>query len=372
MTVNTTVDNLQTGVNTTVDNLQTTINTTMDNLQKLSSTTITQAESFVTENRDLLKSAGLVAAAVMIGGVGGYWLAKGAFVAQGAAAAKGGATAAPVFMTQGAATGAATLQNTATLLNSSIAGGTALVDKIAALFQTISANAAPLTVGVVGGGAAGVGATRYQVRQVKDALAEQTAQTVAAEAERSQLADALTAAKANLAELQSKLAASPIVQPAVQMAQDQLEAIKGIGRVFAQKLNAAGIYTFADLAAQTPERLREIIGTARAGSMVQPADWIQQARQRLQPDAPATTAPLAATSTPAATTPSAIQLDRLEAISGITPAIAARLNEVGILTYADLAGQSAARIQEALGADNQQPESAIAAWLVAARKLVTQ
>jgi len=361
MTVNATVNNLQTTVNATVDNLQTSINATMDNLQKLSNTTVTQAESFVTENRDLLKNAGVVAVAVIVGGVGGYWLAKGAFVAQGVAAAKGSATAAPAFVTQGAVTGVATLQNAATMFNSSLAGGTALVDKIAALFQTISANAAPLTVGVVGGGAAGVGATRYQVRQVKDALAEQTAQTETVAAERNQLADALTAAKANLNELQAKLAA----QPAVQTVQDQLEAIKGIGRVFAQKLNAAGIYTFADLAAQTPDRLREIIGTARAGSMVQPADWIQQARQRLKPDAPATT-------TPATPAPSAIQLDRLEDISGITPAIAARLNGAGILTYADLASQSAVRIQEALGADNQPPESAIAAWLVAARALATQ
>lgn len=337
-------------VNTTVDNLQTTVNTTVDNLQKLGSTTLTQVEGFVAENRDLLKSAGVVTAAVVVGGVGGYLLAKGAFVAHGVAAVKGGVT-----------TGAATLQNSATLLNSSIAGGTALVDKISALLHTISANAAPLTVGVVGGGAAGVGATRYQVRQAQDALAAQTAQTAAVAAERSQLADALAAAKANLVELQSKL----VAQPAVQTVQDQLEAIKGIGRVFAQKLNTAGIYTFADLAAQTPERLREIIGTARAGSMVQPADWIEQARQRLPSDASviAASAPLV---------PSAIQLDRLEAISGITPAIAARLNQVGILTYADLAGQSAARIQDALGADNQQPESAIAAWLVAARTLATQ
>jgi predicted flap endonuclease-1-like 5' DNA nuclease len=365
MTVNTTVDNLQTTVNTTMDNFQATVNTTMDNLQKLGSTTVSQVESLVTGNPNLLKSASLVTAAVLVGGVGGYLLAKGAFVAHGVAngvvAAKGGATAAPVFMTQGATAGTATLQNTATLLNSSLAGGTALVDKIAALFQTISTNATPLTVGVVGGGAAGVGATRYQVRQAQDALAAQSAQTAAVEAERSQLADALSAAKANLSELQTKLAA----QPAVQTVQDQLEAIKGIGRVFAQKLNAAGIYTFADLAAQTPDRLRAIIGTARAGSMVQPADWIQQARQRIQPDAPATTA----VATPV---PSAIQLDRLEAISGITPAIAARLNQTGILTYADLAGQSATRIQEALGADNQQPESVIAAWLVAARALATQ
>lgn len=342
-------------VNTTMNNLQTTINTTMDNLQKMGGITVTQVESFVTENQDLLKSAGAVTAAVVVGGIGGYLLAKGAFVAQGVAVAKGGAT------------GAATLQNAATLLNNSITGGTALVDKIAAFWNMATANAAPLTVGVVSGGAAGVGATHYQVRQAQDALAKQTAQTAAVAAERSQLADALTAAKANLVELQTKLAAQPIVQPAVQTVQDQLEAIKGIGRVFAQKLNAAGIYTFADLATQTPERLREIIGNARSSSLVHPADWIEQARQRLQPDASVTTTPA-----PATPTPSAIQLDRLEAISGITPVIAARLNEAGILTYADLAGQSATRIQEILGADNSQPESAFASWLMMARTLATQ
>lgn len=339
-----------------------TVRATTNNLQKLE-TAFAQAESYVTEHRDLLQTAGVVTAAVVVGGVGGYLLAKGAFVVHGVAAAKGGAAAAPMLVAQGVNTGAATLQNTATVLNNSIAGGTLLVDKLVALFHTISTNAAPLTVGVVGGGAAGVSATRYQVRKAQEDLAQQTAQTAAVEAERSQLADALATAKANLDKLQTELAA----QPAVQAVQDQLEAIKGIGRVFAQKLNAAGIYTFADLAAQTPDRLREIIGTARAGSMVQPADWIQQARQRLQPAAPVTT-----TTAPATPAPSAIQLDRLEAISGITPAIAARLNSAGILTYADLTGQSATRIQEILGVDNPQPESAIAAWLVAARALATQ
>lgn len=331
------------------------VNATVSNLQNLGNTTVAQVENFVTENRDLLKSAGVVTAAVVVGGVGGYLLAKGAVVAHGATS------------------GAATLQNGAALFNSSLAGGATLVDKLAALWHTISTNAAPLTVGAVGGGAAGVGATRYQVRQVKDALVEQTVQTETVAAERNQLADALSAAKANLSELQAKLAAQPAVQPAVQAVQDQLEAIKGIGRVFAQKLNAAGIYTFADLAAQTPDRLREIIGTARAGSMVQPADWIQQARQRVQPTAPAPMpAQTALTTTPATPVPNSIHLDRLEAISGLTPAIAARLNEAGILTYADLAGQSAPRIQEILGAEHQQAESTIAAWLVAARTLATQ
>lgn len=42
--------------------------------------------------------------------------------------------------------------------------------------------------------------------------------------------------------------------------QDDLEVIKGIGPVIAKKLNDVGICSFADLAALTPERLRELVG----------------------------------------------------------------------------------------------------------------
>lgn len=254
---------------TTSEAVQDTFNKSVENLQKLSATVL-QAESFLAERRTMLQTAGLVTAAVVVGGFGGYLLAKSALVIPGIAVAKGGIAAAPAVATQAATGGSA-----ATLVNNSITGGTLLAGKIAALFHSISANAAPLTAGAIGGGAAGVGATRYQVRQVKATLAEQIAQTVAAEAERSQLFQALSAAKANLDELQAKLATPPVAQPV----SDPLDTIKGIGRVFAQKLNAAGIHTFADLAAQTPESLHGIIGTTRAGNMFQPAEWIAQAQQ---------------------------------------------------------------------------------------------
>ena len=58
---------------------------------------------------------------------------------------------------------------------------------------------------------------------------------------------------------------------------DDLEPIKGIGKVFEQRLYNAGIRTYARLAAATPEELASICG----GNMpVKPdfASWIEQAR----------------------------------------------------------------------------------------------
>lgn len=258
----------------------------ISSLQQLRSDTVAQVETFATEHRELLQTAGLVTAAVIIGGTGGYLLAKGASVAKGVAVARGvvtakGASAAivPGLVAPHATTGAAALPSSTTLLNHSIAGGSALMAKLNALLNNLSANAVPVTAGAVSGGAAGVGATRYQVRQVKGELAAQKAQTVNAQAARTYLENALATARTNLNELQTKLAAQPVA-PVVP---DRLEEIKGIGRVFAQKLNAAGINTFADLAAQTPEHLRAIIGANRASSTIQPAEWIQQAQQLVQP-----------------------------------------------------------------------------------------
>ena len=60
-------------------------------------------------------------------------------------------------------------------------------------------------------------------------------------------------------------------------APDDLEPIKGIGKVFEQRLYDAGIRTYARLAAATPEELASICG----GNMpVKPdfASWIEQAR----------------------------------------------------------------------------------------------
>jgi predicted flap endonuclease-1-like 5' DNA nuclease len=53
-------------------------------------------------------------------------------------------------------------------------------------------------------------------------------------------------------------APSEMTPPAVHP--DDLIVIKGIGPVISRKLNEAGIFTFRELAAITPERLREIVG----------------------------------------------------------------------------------------------------------------
>ncbi|MEZ4657327.1 MAG: DUF4332 domain-containing protein [Caldilineaceae bacterium] len=80
----------------------------------------------------------------------------------------------------------------------------------------------------------------------------------------------LNAARQEIAELRRQLgsqAAATDETPAPALAVgtvDALARINGIGKVYEQRLNAAGIRTFAELAQTSPEQLREII---------QPADW---------------------------------------------------------------------------------------------------
>ena len=61
--------------------------------------------------------------------------------------------------------------------------------------------------------------------------------------------------------------------------QDKLEAIVGIGPVFASHLHATGIYTFAQLAALSPEQLLAIMAPSRGGHLIDAAAWIAQAHQ---------------------------------------------------------------------------------------------
>ncbi len=57
---------------------------------------------------------------------------------------------------------------------------------------------------------------------------------------------------------------------------ERLEAIRGIGPKFAGRLHAAGIHTFEALAAQSPERLREIV-QAQPWQKIEPEAWIAEA-----------------------------------------------------------------------------------------------
>jgi predicted flap endonuclease-1-like 5' DNA nuclease len=56
---------------------------------------------------------------------------------------------------------------------------------------------------------------------------------------------------------------------------DDLTVIKGVGPVFAARLNKAGIFTYAQLAAQTPEKVQFITQVTRWD----PADWIARAAE---------------------------------------------------------------------------------------------
>ncbi|HEX6384972.1 MAG TPA: helix-hairpin-helix domain-containing protein, partial [Anaerolineae bacterium] len=51
----------------------------------------------------------------------------------------------------------------------------------------------------------------------------------------------------------------------------------GIGPTYARRLNEAGVQTLADLARQTPERIREIVKLKRWQGG-EPEGWIEEAR----------------------------------------------------------------------------------------------
>jgi len=62
---------------------------------------------------------------------------------------------------------------------------------------------------------------------------------------------------------------------------DALERIRGIGPVFAGRLRAAGIRTFAALAAQSPEHVRAVV-QAQPWQKVDPQAWIAEAHRLME------------------------------------------------------------------------------------------
>jgi predicted flap endonuclease-1-like 5' DNA nuclease len=62
---------------------------------------------------------------------------------------------------------------------------------------------------------------------------------------------------------------------------DDLKLIKGIGPVLEKKLHAMGIETFADLAALSPERVKEIDEAIEFPGRVERERWIEQAKELL-------------------------------------------------------------------------------------------
>jgi predicted flap endonuclease-1-like 5' DNA nuclease len=63
----------------------------------------------------------------------------------------------------------------------------------------------------------------------------------------------------------------------VDLSKDELELIKGIGPVFARRLNAAGISTYQKFMQQPPEKLLEIT-QAKIRQTGDALEWIEQAK----------------------------------------------------------------------------------------------
>ncbi len=81
-----------------------------------------------------------------------------------------------------------------------------------------------------------------------------------------------------LAQATAALDEQEVGEPSASGRRDPLVDIDGIGPVYERKLFAAGILTFAQLAALTPERLREIINPERWQS-IDAESWIAEAQQ---------------------------------------------------------------------------------------------
>lgn len=111
---------------------------------------------------------------------------------------------------------------------------------------------------------------------------------------------------------------------------DDLTRVHGIGRKYADLLTAAGITSFDDLAAATPDHLRDVIRPS-AMQQINFASWSAQA------------AALAGTR-------SARVGDDLTELEGIGPVYAGKLRERGIVTFADLAAGDEATLAEIIAA----------------------
>lgn len=97
----------------------------------------------------------------------------------------------------------------------------------------------------------------------------------AAQAENETLHQQLSRLETALTEMPGKMAQS--VRPGFAAAVSPLQQIRGIGPVYARRLQEAGIHTLADFLGRTPEQLRQITGTSqRQGG---PDIWLAEAEK---------------------------------------------------------------------------------------------
>lgn len=134
--------------------------------------------------------------------------------------------------------------------------------------------------------------------------------------------------------------------------QDDLTKIDGLGDFLAKKLNSNGIFTYAEIASWTPDRIKDI--TALIGYIpgrIEKDDWVGQAalllQQQTEEDS-ATERTMEAPSAPVAERPKGIKEGDLKIIEGIGPKIEKVLKKAGINDWATLAATEPGRLKEIL------------------------
>jgi predicted flap endonuclease-1-like 5' DNA nuclease len=147
--------------------------------------------------------------------------------------------------------------------------------------------------------------------------------------------------------------AAPAAPAGVGIPAQDLAVIRGIGPVFEQMLNNAGIGTYSQLAA---------LGEAELSAIIQPEDWQEFNQQTWSEQARAWAAK---TGTEGAVWNGIIP-DDLTEIAGIGEVFERKLYEAGILTFAELAGQTIARLDEIIQPKNWQRYD-FASWIAQAR-----
>ncbi|MEZ4866467.1 MAG: hypothetical protein R3C14_34430 [Caldilineaceae bacterium] len=94
----------------------------------------------------------------------------------------------------------------------------------------------------------------------------------------SQLRRELESARLEITRLQTQISNET---PAAPPSPDRLQDIKGIGQAFAKRLNEAGIFTFVQVGALSPEQLERII-KPQEWQTLDYSSWISQARALTQ------------------------------------------------------------------------------------------
>ncbi|MEZ4619044.1 MAG: DUF4332 domain-containing protein [Caldilineaceae bacterium] len=233
----------------------------------------------------------------------------GAAKALGAAKAAAPATAA----VQGV------VQNGAVASQAATAGNFAApVTKVTTgLLNSVAKGASPLLVGAAGGGAAGWVGTQQirqaeaRIREQEEGLWRELSQKLTTERldpKRKEEADEGEIKPPSIQAPRSPAQPAgsgpdvgqerlPGIRPAqaregialvkapgpAQPAPDNLQTINGIGPIYAELLNRAGITTFVQLAGHTPEQVHQLIAAEENSHMANVKSWIVQAEQLITP-----------------------------------------------------------------------------------------